>query len=779
MPMRVLDEKILENFQLECLQDLRLDVTGDFKEDKNLQRRLLAIFYAYYRYFQADHTRVDELRAGLKFCGSKSGFLAYGAFRTRDEDAVSEDDSPCIEILVPVAGDTTRTATSVRQEIEDNYEACKRLLAALKKSYVRPTAFAQYLLELGLKEKPNLPVSIVFLVGVAPTEKQAQQIVGGMNPRTEEVFAGAQWPLTRKVLFAADIDYLIASTATALPYVPSGELELDRAGNACGYDDIGGEAGDAGCMAVNVNILASSLQKLWRATSYRGLLSQNLRYYVKMARVDQAMVDTMRNHPERFWYFNNGLTIICDSFKITKTTLRMSAFSIVNGGQTTHNIGVAPTIEPRSRHDFALPCRVISMCDRAGHALEEDARIDFMAAISTATNSQKPIKASDTVANRREILTIRKALKEDPACAIYLLRKRGEPFDARKYSLPWQTVKTEQYGQLLLSFLYQAPCSARSKKQLIFEDKQLYGQLFAVGDDGQTFPAPFVRDLLRLQLSIKAYKREWAGPRSNGSQNDTGIAQRAALVANSELLFVACVGLLCKVTADNTLLRTLKKLPTMTTSQLLGECDVAYPFLKGNDTAEIPQQGSALFALLDLCLDSFIYKGYLAYSQATGTMGDFSNFAKSDIRYLRYVQQAFVEACKKGLCEKEKSRLEAALRQPSAEERKNIERLRDDHPILWGISQTDFLSDLVERTQSRLRDEKSSAATKRPGKKAIRKILAAHLKEKAGMLAAGLTAKQFEAYGKILAEAATEAELGEAGMVTVLDGGQEEEDDEE
>lgn len=44
MPMRVLDEKILENFQLECLQDLKMDVAGDFREDKNLQGRLLPFF---------------------------------------------------------------------------------------------------------------------------------------------------------------------------------------------------------------------------------------------------------------------------------------------------------------------------------------------------------------------------------------------------------------------------------------------------------------------------------------------------------------------------------------------------------------------------------------------------------------------------------------------------------------------------------------------------------------------------------------------------------------
>lgn len=224
-----MDEKILENFQLECLQDLKMDVAGDFREDKNLQGRLLAIFYAYYRYFQADYTRVDELRAGLKFCGSKTGFLAYGAFRTRDEEAISSDAPPCIEILVPVAGDPKQKASSIREEIEEKYAACKKLLMGLRKSYVKPTAFAQHLLDLGLKLHPKWPVSIIFLVGVDPTQKQAQLIVDGVNSRTEEVFDGSQWPLTRKILFAEDIDYLVTNTATAIPYVPSGELELDRA----------------------------------------------------------------------------------------------------------------------------------------------------------------------------------------------------------------------------------------------------------------------------------------------------------------------------------------------------------------------------------------------------------------------------------------------------------------------------------------------------------------------------------------------------------------------
>ena len=776
MPMRVLDEKILENFQLECLQDLKMDVAGDFREDRNLQGRLLAIFYAYYRYFQADYTRVDELRAGLKFCGSKTGFLAYGAFRTRDEEAISSDAPPCIEILVPVAGDPKQKASSIREEIEEKYAACKKLLMGLRKSYVKPTAFAQHLLDLGLKLHPKWPVSIIFLVGVDPTQKQAQLIVDGVNSRTEEVFDGSQWPLTRKILFAEDIDYLVTNTATAIPYVPSGKLELDRANNVCGYDGIDGEGGAAACTAVNVNVLASSLQRLWRATSYRGLLAQNLRYYVKMARVDRAMADTMRDHPERFWYFNNGLTIICKSFKITKASLRMTEFSIVNGGQTTHNIGMATPIEPRSRHDFALPCRVIAMSDRSGHALEEDARIDFMAEISTATNSQKPIKASDTVANRREILTIRKALKEDPACAIYLQRKRGEPVDTRKFSQPWQIVKTEQYGQLLLAFLYQAPCAARNKTKSLFEDKKLYEQLFTATDKVPPLPATFVRDLLRLQLSIKAYKRDWAENRSRGSQNDSGIAQRAALVANGELLLVACVGLLCKVFVNSTLQRSLKMVDVTSSSQLLGVCDVAYPFLKGENVTEIPQQGSPLFALLDLCLNEFIYKGYIDYCQTTGTMGDFSNFAKSDIRYLRYVQRAFVEACNNGLCTKAKACLEAAIRKPSAEERDQTIAIQDAHPIVWGVSQTEFLDDLVERTCSKLRDEKSRSSIKKPGKKVVKKILSEYRKDKLAMLNAGLTERQFTTYGKTLAEAACEAEEGERGMVTILDGVPEEEE---
>lgn len=95
---------------------------------------------------------------------------------------------------------------------------------------------------------------------------------------------------------------------------------------------------------------------------------------------------------------------------------------------------------------------------------------------------------------------------------------------------------------------------------------------------------------------------------------------------------------------------------------------------------------------------------------------------------------------------------------------------------MWGGAQTEFLDDLVERTCSKLRDEKSRSSIKKPGKKVVKKILSEYRKDKLAMLNAGLTERQFTTYGKTLAEAACEAEEGERGMVTILDGVPEEEE---
>lgn len=49
-----------------------------------------------------------------------------------------------------------------------------------------------------------------------------------------------------------------------------------------------------------INISARSLKCLYEQYGYRGLFAQNLRYYVKNARIDGNIIESIQEHPENF-----------------------------------------------------------------------------------------------------------------------------------------------------------------------------------------------------------------------------------------------------------------------------------------------------------------------------------------------------------------------------------------------------------------------------------------------------------------------------------------------
>lgn len=185
---------------------------------------------------------------------------------------------------------------------------------------------------------------------------------------------------------------------------------------------------------------------------YRGLFSQNLRYYVKSAKVDENIIESMQEHPDNFWYFNNGIILICEDYLISETSIILRKFSIINGGQTTKLIG-----ETEFNKDFFLQCKIIK-----NKYLDEDERLEFISDVAEASNTQKPIKNKDLIANRIEQRLLKKQMANE---GVYCQIKRGEKINKKLYPNAWQNTTNEELGQFLLSFVYQKPGTARGSKQ--------------------------------------------------------------------------------------------------------------------------------------------------------------------------------------------------------------------------------------------------------------------------------------------------------------------------
>ncbi|OAI12068.1 abortive phage infection protein [Methylomonas koyamae] len=133
------------------------------------------------------------------------------------------------------------------------------------------------------------------------------------------------------------------------------------------------------------------------------LLEANVRSFLSVTgKVNKGIRDTLRDDPERFMAYNNGIVIVADDAHIGKTAdggpgiLWLKGMQIVNGGQTTASIYFtkkkSPDIDLRQ---VRVPAKLIIL--KSKDTIAEEALISD---ISRYANSQNSVKQSDLSANK-------------------------------------------------------------------------------------------------------------------------------------------------------------------------------------------------------------------------------------------------------------------------------------------------------------------------------------------------------------------------------------------
>jgi hypothetical protein len=127
------------------------------------------------------------------------------------------------------------------------------------------------------------------------------------------------------------------------------------------------------------------------------LAHSNIRKYGNRTDVNSAIAQTLAEEPHHFWYFNNGLTIICDEIKpaiygrtnATEALFRFSGISLVNGAQTTGTVSEYLQSLPEAERDkIWIQIRAVSLrgCPEG-----------FATRITKYTNLQNAVSAQDFV----------------------------------------------------------------------------------------------------------------------------------------------------------------------------------------------------------------------------------------------------------------------------------------------------------------------------------------------------------------------------------------------
>lgn len=190
-------------------------------------------------------------------------------------------------------------------------------------------------------------------------------------------------------------------------------------------------------------------EKLFSA-NYRGFLG-----VTKRKKINSAIRTSAENEPEKFWVFNNGITILTLGYEVKKEKMLLKGLSIINGAQTTGSLGSVDS----TKHDLRLVkvfARIIR-CDNQ----------DTIKQIVRFNNTQNEITTWDQYSNNPEQLRIE---KEFQTLGHSYSLKRG-------FGQAVSGVGIEAVSQPLLAFSG-AFVDANRGKNSIFDRKALYSKAF-------------------------------------------------------------------------------------------------------------------------------------------------------------------------------------------------------------------------------------------------------------------------------------------------------------
>jgi hypothetical protein len=419
-------------------------------------------------------------------------------------------------------------------------------------------------------------------------------------------YKGQLSTISFNIIFGDDIQETLFDIDSPTLFVKQGQLNLlDK--NSLMYH--GNEK------SLVTSISAKSLKEVFIRSANNGLFASNLRYYVKSAKIDENIKHTIQFEPEKFWYFNNGIIITCEDYWIEDDTIHLSNFSIVNGGQTTNLIG-----NTEFEEDFPILCKIIKP---KYDNYEEN--LLFLTKIAETSNTQKPIKTKDLIANRIEQHRLKKQMND---IGIYLQVKRGEKINKAIYKEPWQNATNDEMGQMIFSFIYQHPGLARNSKNKMLSHEPYYRKIYK-----NTYSS----NLLMSFQFLKIEYHKWKNYISRDAQSSPELI---GMAKNGFFWMLGILGFLTKMYYNDELRYLLSKQDSLFPTRV----NEFMPYVSQNDIGQIMliedfdefTKRSRSYDLFDFIFKEIAIPTYLRFKEQNPAYA-YSNFTKNDNSYYRHV----------------------------------------------------------------------------------------------------------------------------------------------
>ena len=222
---------------------------------------------------------------------------------------------------------------------------------------------------------------------------------------------------------------------------------------------------------------AASVAEMYEKAGIR-LFARNVRGYLGDKKdVNRGIQNTIAHEPANFWYYNNGITIVCDEAQRIsvggRDVIRVNNPQIINGQQTTR------TLHLHGEGNSAASVIVRAIEIRRTDEEEQDRFDALVSRIVAATNLQNSISASDLMANDRRQVELERELRK---FGYAYLRKRQSKSEARRFVGQHYTMITKEELAQAVAACELDPVIVRSEgKEGLFEE-QYYPKVFPTSE---------------------------------------------------------------------------------------------------------------------------------------------------------------------------------------------------------------------------------------------------------------------------------------------------------
>lgn len=264
----------------------------------------------------------------------------------------------------------------------------------------------------------------------------------------------------------------------------------------------GFETNGAGWSAYTTSIPGTWLRDQWKKHG-EDLMAPNVRSYLGVMRsernINNGIKTTAKDAPERFWIYNNGVTVLVNDFSIDgpdnegNWQLTVAGAGIVNGAQTTGSISNLTDEEAPSLGDAWVLARFVKTDD-----------LEILGDVIRFNNTQNKVEAADFRSKDEVQERLRSEFKGVPD-ADYRGARRGGLQDA--IERPANRLADQAVAQALAAFQLE-PNLAYNETRRIWEENAVYSRFF--NERTTARHVVFTTSLLRALESAKRKATEIA-----------------------------------------------------------------------------------------------------------------------------------------------------------------------------------------------------------------------------------------------------------------------------